>query len=54
LSDEQRAILLAAGQGDLSIGFAEVLIAYAALWKAGYRPGDSDRFFLKDNVRDSV
>ena len=54
LSDEQRAILLAAGQGDLSIGFAEVLVAYAALWDAGYRPGDSDRFFLKDTVKESV
>jgi hypothetical protein len=54
LSDEQRAILLAAGQGDLSIGFAEVLVAYAALWKVGYRPGNSDRFFLNKHVKDSV
>ena len=52
LSDAQRAILLAAGDGDISIGFREVLLAYAALWNAGYRPGDSDSFFLNRSASD--
>jgi len=54
LSDAQRAILLAAGQGDISVGFREVLLAYAAMWNAGYRPGESDRFFLNEPVREST
>lgn len=53
LSDAQRAILLAAGGGDISIGFREVLLAYAALWNAGYRPDNADSFFLNRVVRES-
>jgi hypothetical protein len=39
LDDGQRAILLAAGNGDLSAGWLEVLDAYSYLYSLGYRPG---------------
>jgi hypothetical protein len=39
LDDGQRAILLAAGNGDLSAGWLEVLDAYSCLYSLGYRPG---------------
>jgi hypothetical protein len=41
LKDDERAILLAAGAGDLSEGFRNLLAIYAALHNAGFRPGDS-------------
>lgn len=41
LKDDERAILLAAGAGDLSQGFRDMLAIYAALHNAGFRPGDS-------------
>ena len=41
LKDAERAVLLSAGQGDLTDGFREVLDVYATLWNAGYRPGIS-------------
>ncbi len=40
LKDEERAILLTAGAGDLSEGFRNLLAIYAALHNAGFRPGD--------------
>jgi hypothetical protein len=40
ISDDERAILLAAGAGDLSRGFRDMLALYAALHNAGFRPGD--------------
>jgi hypothetical protein len=40
LKDDERAILLAAGAGDLSQGFRDMLAIYAALHNAGFRPGD--------------
>ena len=40
LKDSERAILLAAGAGDLSEGFRNLLAIYAALHNAGFRPGD--------------
>ncbi len=40
LKDDERAILLAAGAGDLSQGFRDMLSIYAALHNAGFRPGD--------------
>ena len=40
LKDDERAILLAAGAGDLSQGFRDMLAIYAVLHNAGFRPGD--------------
>jgi hypothetical protein len=40
LKDSERAILLAAGAGDLSEGFRNLLAIYATLHNAGFRPGD--------------
>jgi len=39
LSDPQRMILLAAGNGDLSKGFENVLDLYQYAHNEGYRPG---------------
>lgn len=39
LDDGQRAILLFAGEGDLSAGWLEVLDTYHELCALGYRPG---------------
>ena len=39
LDDGQRAILLAAGNGDMSAGWLEVIDAYSHLYSLGYRPG---------------
>lgn len=39
LGDAERSILLAAGQGDTSIGFMEVLDAYRYFYNLGLRPG---------------
>ncbi|MFN6301959.1 MAG: hypothetical protein ACK42H_07190 [Planctomycetota bacterium] len=39
LDEGQRAILLAAGGGDMSAGWLEVLDAYQHLHSLGYRPG---------------
>jgi hypothetical protein len=41
LDADARAILLAAGAGDLSRGFQDMLAIYAALHNAGFRPGDN-------------
>jgi hypothetical protein len=49
LSDADRAILMAAGRGDISVGFREVLAVYADLWHAGFRPGDDPLLFLNAN-----
>lgn len=49
LSDADRAILMAAGRGDISAGFREVLAIYADLWHAGFRPGDDPLIFLNEN-----
>jgi hypothetical protein len=40
--------LLAAGAGDLSNGFREVLAVYVTLWNAGLRPGQIDDFLQSD------
>jgi len=40
LNDLDRAILLTAGQGDLTQGFHALLNIYAALHNAGFRPDD--------------
>jgi hypothetical protein len=50
LSDQDRAILLAAGAGDLTRGFKELLSIYTALHNAGFRPGDSvEAMLFSDN-----
>lgn len=38
LRPDQRAIILAAGQGDITQGFNELLALYAHLHHQGYRP----------------
>lgn len=40
ISDDERAILLAAGAGDISHGFRNLLAIYAALHNSGFRPDD--------------
>jgi hypothetical protein len=40
LKDDERAVLLAAGAGDLSEGFRNLLAIYTVLHNAGFRPGD--------------
>lgn len=41
IDDGQRAILLAAGNGDMSAGWLEVLDVYQHLYGLGFRPGMS-------------
>ena len=41
ISDDERAVLLAAGAGDLSEGFRNLLAIYTVLHNQGFRPGDS-------------
>jgi hypothetical protein len=41
---------MAAGRGDISVGFREVLAVYADLWHAGFRPGDDPLIFLNENA----
>jgi hypothetical protein len=41
IKDDERAILLAAGAGDLSEGFRNLLSIYTVLHNAGFRPGDN-------------
>jgi hypothetical protein len=54
LKDDERAILLAAGAGDLSQGFRDMLAIYAALHNAGFRPGDNvSEWILIANENDS-
>ena len=40
---------MAAGRGDISMGFREVLAIYAELWREGFRPGDDPILFLNEN-----
>ena len=40
---------MAAGRGDISVGFREVLAVYADLWHSGFRPGDNPLIFLNEN-----
>lgn len=41
INDDERNILLAAGAGDLSEGFRNLLAIYTVLHNQGFRPGDS-------------
>jgi hypothetical protein len=57
LTPAQRAIILAAGQGDMTRGFQELLDIYATLHAIGYRPGmapDSISLITNRSVKDSV
>ena len=57
LSDAQRAILLAAGAGDITRGWHELLDVYAHLYAQGFRPGmmpDRIRFLMNEHVKESV
>lgn len=46
LKDDERAVLLAAGAGDLSQGFRDMLAIYTVLHNAGFRPGDDARDWI--------
>ena len=46
LKDDERAVLLAAGAGDLSQGFRDMLAIYTVLHNAGFRPGDDVRDWI--------
>ena len=37
ISDEERAVLLAAGNGDITVGFREALRVYAELHNLGFK-----------------
>ena len=39
LTPAQRAVILAAGKGDMTVGFQELLAIYGHLHAIGYRPG---------------
>lgn len=50
LKDAERAILLTAGQGDLTKGFHKVLEIYRVIHSQGYRPDmDMDRITFAVN-----
>jgi hypothetical protein len=46
LTEEQRTILLCAGNGNITKGFKDVLDCYAILWRLGYRPKNDLYDFL--------
>ena len=46
LKDDERAVLLAAGAGDLSQGFRDMLAIYTVLHNSGFRPGDDVRDWI--------
>ena len=57
LTPAQRAIILAAGQGDMSRGFNELLALFCQARAAGYRPGmplDSIGLITNESVKDSA
>jgi hypothetical protein len=50
LTDQDRAVLLTAGRGDLTRGFKELLSIYTVLHNAGFRPGDNlESMLFSDN-----
>jgi hypothetical protein len=51
LTDQDRAVLLTAGQGDLTRGFKELLSIYTVLHNAGFRPGDNVKDMLFSDNR---
>jgi hypothetical protein len=56
LTDQDRAVLLTAGQGDLTRGFKELLSIYTVLHNAGFRPGDNleDMLFSDNRYNNSA
>lgn len=52
LTEAQRTILLCAGKGNITKGFANVLDCYAVLWRLGYRPKDDLCDFLGVDSQD--
>jgi hypothetical protein len=56
LTDQDRAVLLTAGQGDLTRGFKELLSIYTVLHNAGFRPGDNieDMLFSDNSYAENV
>ena len=47
IGNAERKILMAAGQGDLSLGWHHLLETYQNLWERGYRPtGDLNDFLV--------
>jgi hypothetical protein len=50
LKDDERVVLLAAGNGDISEGFRNLLAIYTVLHNQGFRPGDPfDNITIIDN-----
>lgn len=48
LADTDKQILAAAGNGDMSLGFKNLLEIYQVLWSHGYRPRiDFEEFICK-------
>ena len=57
LTPAQRAVILAAGDGDMTRGFHEVLAVFSQARAAGYRPGmplDSIGLVTNGSVKDSA
>jgi hypothetical protein len=56
LTDQDRAVLLTAGQGDLTRGFKELLSIYTVLHNVGFRPGDNveDMLFSDNRYNNSA
>ena len=52
LGDGERAVLLAAGSGDITIGFRRILEAYRHLHGIGFRPSDPVQIIGLRNVDD--
>lgn len=48
ISDEERSVLLAAGLGDITVGFREVLRVYAEMYNLGFKRDMSVRRFILD------
>jgi hypothetical protein len=50
VSMEDKAIMTAAGQGNITHGFRHMLDCYQTLWNRGYRPHLDLEQFLKQQV----
>lgn len=50
LSDQDRAVLLTAGQGDLTRGFKNLLSIYTVLHNHGFRPDDDIEQWLFSDI----
>ena len=52
LADTDKQILAAAGNGDMSKGFKNLLEIYQVLWSRGYRPTNDFEDFLCQHIGD--